>query len=173
MAAVWVFVVAVEENARRWFVCSGALFGFSVASRWCGVVGLAVCTAYALVYYRSVVKNLALMAGSAIAVYVGSWVPLIVREHRNAHYLIAANTFILQFHRHATTDSRPGEPWWTWVVRFDLQEAPMELIANPVIGILGLAAIVALLWRRRPLLPALYLAHILQWAIVSTHWSHY
>ncbi len=172
-AAVWVFVKAIEEREPRWFACSGALFGLSVASRWCGVVGLAVCAAYALVYYRPVIKGLALTAGSALTVYVGSWVPLIVREHRNAFYLFTANAYILQFHRHATTDPRPGEPWWTWIFRLDLQEAPMELIANPVIGILGLVAITVLLWRRKPLLPALYIAHILQWAVVSYHWSHY
>ena len=136
-------------------------------------VGLAVCAAHALVYYRPIIKSLALTAGSALTVYVGSWVPLIVREHRNAFYLFTANAYILQFHRHATTDLRPGEPWWTWIFRLDLQEAPMELIANPVIGILGLVAITVLLWRQKPLLPALYIAHILQWAVVSYHWSHY
>jgi len=172
VAAVWVFVLAAERSSARWFVCSGALFGLSIASRWCGVVGLAVCAAYALVYYRPAVKNLALMTGSAIAVYVGSWIPLLLREHRSAQYLIAANIYILQFHRHATTDPRPGEPWWTWIVTLDLQQAPMELIANPVIEILGLAAIIVLLWRRKPLLPALYIAHEMQWAVVP-HWSHY
>src|SRR5580700_363749 len=173
MAAVWMFLAAVEKKSPRWFACSGVLFGLSAASRWCGLVGLAVCAACALVYYRSMVKNLALMLGSAIVVYVGSWIPLIVSEHRNVSYLIAANNFILQFHRHATTDPRPGEPWWTWIFKLDLQEAPMELIANPVISVLGLVAIAVLLWRRQPLLPALYIAHILQWAIVPTHWSHY
>lgn len=172
-AAVWAFVIALENKSLRWFAASGALFGLSIGSRWGGVVGFTVCAAYALVYYRPALKSLALMFGSAIAVYVASWVPLLVREHRSAQYLIAGNAFILQFHRHATTDPRPGEPWWTWITSLNLPEVVTELTANPVIGILGLLAIALLLWRRKPLLPSLYVAHIAQWAITSSHWQHY
>jgi len=172
-AAVWAFVIALEQKSVRWFAASGVLFGLSIGSRWGGVVGLTVCAAYALVYYRPAVKSLALMFASTSAVYVVSWVPLLVREHRGARYLIAGNAFILEFHRHATTDPRPGEPWWTWITSLNLPEAMSELTANPVICVLGLAAIALLLWRRKPLLPALYVAHIAQWAITSSHWQHY
>jgi hypothetical protein len=199
VAAVWVFMIAIENYGEKygdgalsqargggrirpptdatrtsvWFSLSGALFGLSIATRWCGAVGLAVCLAYALIYYRSAIKALALMCVSALAVYVAAWIPLLVREHQSASYLITANQYILHFHQNATTDPRPGEPWWTWMFKIDLQQAPMELIANPVICILGLVAIAYLLWRRKTLLPALYIAHILQWAIVPNHWAHY
>ena len=196
IAAVWAFLIAINEtlnggNARinlpterslakthstrslPWFPLSGVLFGLSIATRWCGVVGLAVCVGYALVYYRSQLGNLVRMCVSAVAVYLIAWIPLLLREHWSATYLIPANLYILHFHRNATTDPRPGEPWWTWMFKLDLQQAPMELIANPVICILGLAAVAFLFWRRKPLLPALYVAHILQWAIVPNHWAHY
>jgi 4-amino-4-deoxy-L-arabinose transferase-like glycosyltransferase len=172
MAAVWAFMIAVEEKSGRWFAMTGAMFGLSIGSRWCGGVGLAVCAVYALIYSRAV-KNTALMIGSAIAVYIATWAPLIVREHRSIHYLIAGDAFILQFHRHATMDMRPGEPWWAWLTTFNLPEALMELTANPVIGVLGLAAIAVLVWHRKPLLPALFIGHIMQWAITSGHWQHY
>lgn len=172
-AGVWAFVIALEQKSLRWFAASGVLFGLSIGSRWSGLVGLAVCAAYALVYYRPALKSLALMLGSAVAVYVAGWVPLLIREHRSVQYLIAGNAFILQFHRHATNDPRPGEPWFTWITSLNLPDAATELTANPVICILGLLAIALLLWRRKPLLPALYVAHVAQWAITSSHWQHY
>jgi 4-amino-4-deoxy-L-arabinose transferase-like glycosyltransferase len=176
IAAVWAFVIAVEENSPRWFAISGALFGLSIGSRWCGVVGLAVCLTYsALLRYNAITraKNMALMIGTAIAAYVASWIPLLIREHRGIGYLIEANTYILYFHRHASADTRPGEPWWTWLTTFSFPEALTELTANPVIGILGLAAVVVLVWQRKPLLAALFIGHIMQWAITSSHWQHY
>jgi hypothetical protein len=49
----------------------------------------------------------------------------------------------------------------------------MELLANPVVAILGLVALIALLWQRKPLLPALYAIHILQWALASALPEYY
>jgi len=182
-AGVWVFMVAVQNNVQtdlqndvpndvhektkdfRWFAASGALFGLSIGCRWCGVVGLLVCVAYALFHCRPFMKSVAVMAGTAIAVYIASWVPLLLREHRTTHYLLMANTFIYQFHRHANGDPRLGQAWWTWIFRREPQPALAYLVGNPVVGILGLAAVVVLLWQRKPLLPALYIAHVLQWAI--------
>lgn len=168
-AAVWVFMVAVQETARkkdlRWFGCSGALFGLSIGSRWCGMVGFSVCLAYALFCCRPFVKRVAVMAGAAISVYAASWVPLLLREHRTARYLLTANQFIFEFHRYAKGDPRLGEMWWSWIIRFQPQQSLSRLVGNPVVGILGLAAVVVLLWQRKPLLPALYIAHVTQWAI--------
>ena len=173
MAAVWTFIIAVEQKNRwSWFAAAGVLFGLSVGTRWLGVVGLIVCSAYALVVFRSV-KRSALMIGSAIAVYFATWIPLLIREHRRLSYLVAGNTFILHFHRHATTDLRAGEPWWTWPTTLSIPEAPMEMLANPVIAILGLAALALLLWHHKPLLPVLFLGHMAQWAVTSSHWQHY
>jgi hypothetical protein len=56
---------------------------------------------------------------------------------------------------------------------FGQQESLTEMVANPVVAAFGLVALVVLLWNRKPLLPALYVAHIMQWAIVSSHWQHY
>jgi len=173
MAGVWLFVVAIEKNAPFLFACSGALFGLSVASRWCGAVGLTVCGAYALVKNKRAVVDVLLMGSTAVATYAVTWIPLMVREHRSGTYLITANRFILHFHQFAVTDSRPGEPWFTWPTMFGQQESLTEMVANPVVAAFGLVALVVLLWNRKPLLPALYVAHIMQWAIVSSHWQHY
>ena len=166
-AGVWAFAVAVQkkENNLPWLACSGALFGLSIGCRWCGVVGLAVCVAYALLYYRPFIKSVAVIIGTAISVYAISWVPLLVREHRTIRYLLVANRFIYQFQRHAEGDPRLGEMWWSWIFRLQPQPALANLVGNPLVGVLGLAAVVVLLWQRKPLLPALYLAHVLQWAI--------
>jgi dolichyl-phosphate-mannose-protein mannosyltransferase len=169
-AAVWVFAIAVqkyrdEKNSVKLFAASGVLFGLSVASRWCGVVGLMVCLAYTALYYRPFLKRAAAMAGTTLPVYAVTWIPLLTREHRATSYLLAANKFILDFHHHAKGDPRIGQIWWSWIIRFQPQPSLSYLIGNPVIGILGLAAVVLLLWQKRPLLPALYIAHVLQWAI--------
>jgi hypothetical protein len=130
------------------------------------VVGLAVCAAYALLYCRPSVKNVAAMCSMGISAYAASWVPLLVREHRTAYYLITANTFIFEYHRHINA-IHPflSQSWWLWIFRFKPDPDLTYLIANPVIVLLGLPAIGVLLWQRKPLLPALYLAHIMQWAI--------
>ncbi len=173
MGGVWLLVVAIEQEAPLLFAWSGVLFGLSVASRWGGAVGLLVCGAYALWKNKRAVANVLLMGGTAVATYAVTWIPLVVREHRGGAYLIAANRFILHFHRFAVTDSRPGEPWFTWPITFDQQQSLTEMIANPVVASFGLVALGVLLWGRKPLLPALYVAHVMQWAIVSYHWQHY
>ena len=169
-AGVWAFMAALQKEKEQGknlhlFAASGALFGLSIGCRWVGVVGLAVCVAYALLHSRPFIKPAALMAGTAISVYAASWVPLILREHRTTRYLIMANTFIYQFHRHAEGDPRLGEAWWSWIFRFQPQPSLSYLVGNPVIGVLGLVAVAALLWQGKPLLPALYIAHVAQWAI--------
>jgi len=173
MGAVWLFVIAIEENAPSLFACSGVLFGLSVASRWGGAVGLMVCGSYALLKNRRMIPNVLLMGGAAVATYAVAWIPLLLREHRSVGYLITANQFILHFHRFAVTDPRPGEPWFTWPVTFNPQESLTEIVANPVVASCGLVALLVLLWSRKPLLPALYIAHLMQWAVVSFHWQHY
>ncbi len=166
-AGVWIFLLAVQKEAQQTvlFVGSGLLFGLSIASRWCGMFGFAACLAYALIYCRSFITRAAIMAGTALSVYVGSWIPLLLREHRTAGYLLTANKFIFDFHRYAKGDPRLGEAWWSWIVRLQPQPSLLYLLGNPVIAILGIAAVVTLLWQRKPLLPALYIAHVLPWAI--------
>jgi dolichyl-phosphate-mannose-protein mannosyltransferase len=164
-AGVWVFVIALQDQRLRWFAWSGALFGLSVGSRWCGAVGFAVCLLYGLFYCRQFIKRASVMVGTAIAVYIASWIPLLIREQRSPGYLITANRFIFEFHRHFKDYPHVGQPWWTWIFRLDPQPSLSYLVGNPVIGVLGLAAVALLLWQKKPLLPALYLAHVLQWAI--------
>jgi dolichyl-phosphate-mannose-protein mannosyltransferase len=181
VAAVGVFVVAMqrgrqkegEKESTAWFAYSGALFGLSIASRWCGAVGFAVCLAYAAVYTRPFVKRILTMLAVAIPVYTLTWIPLLMREHRSARYFFAANKFILDFHRHAKGDPRLGEVWWSWIFRIQPQPSLFYLVGNPVIGVLGLAAVAALLWQRKPLLPALYFAHVMQWAIAIKPMTFY
>jgi dolichyl-phosphate-mannose--protein O-mannosyl transferase len=178
VAGVWAFMLAIDERAQqeknwRLFAWSGALFGLSIGCRWSGVVGLAVCIAYAAFHYRPFVKTVVVTAGTAVSVYIASWVPLLAREHRPAHYWFMANKFIYQFHRHAKGDPRVGDMWWSWIFRFHRQPSLSYLVGNPVVGILGLAAVVILLWQRKPLLPALYIAHLAQWAIGMKHLTFY
>jgi hypothetical protein len=164
VAAVWVFTVAFQKKKTLLYGCSGALFGLSIACRWSGVLGLAVCSAYAVWYSRPCLRNLVAMGGAATAVYAASWVPLLIREHRAASYFFFANRFIFEFHHHAKGDPRLGQAWWTWIVRLQPQAALSYLLGNPVIAVLGLAAVAFLLWEKKPLLPALYLMHVAQWA---------
>lgn len=172
-AGVWVFVAAVQENNLRWLAWGGVLFGLSIGCRWSGVFGLAVCLGYLVIHCRPFIKRVAMMSGAAIAAYAGSWVPLMIREHRPASYLYTANVFIFQFQRHAKGDARVSQMWWSWLVRIQPQPSLSYLVGNPVIGVLGLMAIIVLLWRRKGLLPALYLANVLPWAIAVRPVTYY
>lgn len=168
-AAVWAFAVGIQTKnhtkTTRLLVLGGALFGLSIGCRWSGVIGLFVCVAYALFCFRAVVRSVATMAGVAFAVYAASWIPLLIREHRPARYLLTANVFIFEFHRHPKGDPRLGEAWWSWIFRIHPQPALSYLVGNPVIAILGLVAVFVLFWQKKPLLPALYIAHLMQWAV--------
>jgi dolichyl-phosphate-mannose--protein O-mannosyl transferase len=168
-AAVWAFTVGIQTQNQtkhiRLLALSGALFGLSIGCRWSGVIGLLVCVAYALFCHKTGVKSLATMVGVACAIYAASWIPLLIREHQPARYLLTANLFIFEFHRHPKGDPRLGEAWWSWIFRIHPQPALSYLVGNPVVAILGLVAIFVLLWQRKPLLPALYIAHVMQWVI--------
>jgi dolichyl-phosphate-mannose-protein mannosyltransferase len=195
-AGVWAFLIALEKDsssrsasswfAWSWFAWSGVLLGLSVASRWCGLPALVVCGIYALLRYRGITKNgvtrivairnFFLLAGSSLAAYIASWVPLLVREHRNLAYLVRANLYILVSHaqyRQRMIDARPSDPWWAWMFRFEQHDSLSQLLANPVIASLGLLALVALLWQRKPLLPALYALHMLQWVLAHSLPQYY
>jgi dolichyl-phosphate-mannose-protein mannosyltransferase len=195
-AGVWAFLIALEKDSSRWsdsswFAWSGALLGLSVASRWCGLPALVVCGIYTLFHYPDVPKNAAarnagtrivvirnflLLAASSLAAYIASWIPLLVREHRNLAYLVRANLYILVSHaqyRQRMIDARPSDPWWAWMFRFEQHDSLSQLLANPVIASLGLLALVALLWQRKPLLPALYAFHMLQWVLAHSLPQYY
>ena len=176
VAGLWAFLVAVGENSSGWFAWSGTLLGLSVASRWCGLPALVVCCLYLLFRFRRVTKSLLLIAGSSLMAYLVSWVPLLIREHRSLAYLYFANRDILLSHAHyrqTMIDLRPSDPWWGCIVRFQQQESLMQLMANPVIASLGLIALLALLKQRKPLLPALYSLHMLQWALAHSLPQYY
>jgi hypothetical protein len=70
-------------------------------------------------------------------------------------------------------DARASDPWWAWMFRFEQHDSLSQLLANPVIASLGLLALVALLWQRKPLLPALYALHMLQWALAHSLPQYY
>ena len=181
VAGVWAFAIALEENAPGWLAWSawtwaGVLLGLSVASRWCGVTTLVVCGLYSLLRSRRVTKGLVLMAASSLAAYVVTWIPLLVREHRSLAYLFTANRYILVSHalyRQNMVDVRASDPWWAWMFRFDQPAGLMQLMANPFVASLGLLALLALLWQRKPLLPALYALHMIQWALAHSLPEYY
>lgn len=180
VAGVWAFMTASmhenDENSPRWFAASGALLGLSVASRWCGVSALVVCCLYSLFHFRRVTKNLLLVGTASLTAYFASWLPLLLREHRSLTYLFAANRYILLSHAHyrqTMVDLRPSDSWWACMFRFEQPVSLMQLMANPVIASLGLIALLALVWQRKPLLPALYCLHMSQWALAHSLPQYY
>jgi len=178
LAGVWLFLIALEKVSGPLFALSGALFGFSIASRWCGVVGLIACLIVALIE-RARLQSIAAMLGATLGAYIVAWLPLLIRERRPVGDIIAANQFILHFHRHMNVDPRLGEPWWTWSFRVEQQQSLSHLFANPVIAVLGLFAVVVLLVKRTGesyILSLLYLGHVGLWAIgvrQLTFYYHY
>jgi dolichyl-phosphate-mannose-protein mannosyltransferase len=196
LTGAWIFLIASElvasdnrsptgslastkDGSMKMFALSGVFFGLSMGCRWGGVVGLIACLIVAILG-RARIKSVVLMLASAFAAYFATWVPLLLRERRPLTDFVAANQFILHFHTHMNIDPRLGEPWWTWFLRVEPKQSLSHLVANPVVGVLGLLAIVALLCRRNPskgyILSLLYLGHVGQWAIgvrQLTFYYHY
>jgi len=183
LAAVWAFLVALETTSVWRFTLSGALFGLSAACRWGGAVGLIACLIVAVVE-RARLRSIAALLGGMLAAYAAAWIPLLRQEHRPFLDIIAANAFMLHFHRHMNADPRLGERWWSWFLRLEPQRSLSYLVGNPIVGWLGLLAVVVLLARRFAgkeksksyILTLLYLGHVGQWAIgirQLTFYYHY
>ena len=179
LAGVWLFLIALEQGSMQQFALSGALFGLSIGCRWCGAVGPIACLIVLIVERAKLRSVLAMLAATLIA-YCAAWLPLLIRERRPFSYLVTANQFILHFHRNLNVDPRLGERWWTWFLRLTPQESLAHLVANPIIGLLGLFAVPALLWKRVEhakdksyILSLLYLGHVGQWVIGVRHLTFY
>lgn len=172
MAAIWVFLVALERDDAATWCAAGALFGLSVASRWVGALGLITCLGVAF-SARRLLKPCA-MGLTAFLTYCVTWIPLIVREHRPASYLLDANLFIYRFHRAPPFFADSGESWWTWIVPLTPPRSALY-VANPIIGACGLIALAAIVLHKRrfALLGRLYLAHMLPWMIAVRPMTYY
>lgn len=175
MTAIWLFTIAMRENNTKWWCYAGLLFGLSVASRWLGAMGLIACLIVAAASGR--LRKPLVMWSTAVATYFITWIPLLMREHRPASYLITANAFILHYHRTAVAPAGVAEPWWKWLVLIEPTRSSGLFVANPLISALGLTAIVMLIWcpTRSGFTPPvmLYLAHILPWALSVRPSSYY
>ena len=167
LAGVWLFLIAKEEDRTSLYALSGALFGLSIGCRWAGGVGLIACLIVA-VLERTRLGQVVLMLATTIAAYLVIWIPLLVREHRPLTYIVAANQYIYHFHRYFPVYPGLGQPWWTWIFRLEPQQSFDFLVGNPVIGVLGLFAVVALLVKRTGtsyIISLLYLGHLGQWVV--------
>jgi dolichyl-phosphate-mannose-protein mannosyltransferase len=177
MAAIWVFLMAMESDSTASWAGAGLLFGLSVASRWFGAMGLLACLGFA--FYQRRFLRPCLMGAVAFITYCVSWIPLMLREHRPLGYFITANLTILRLHR-GQTPWDTGEPWWTWFFRTEQTRTFSPFLANPVIGVLGLVALVAIVSvrskRKFVLLAVLYCLDVLPWVLgakSSTYYHYY
>jgi len=171
LAGVWFFLIAAEKCGLPLFAASGILFGLSFGCRWSGIVGLVACLIVAVIERQRLTRIL-ISTSACLATYILVWLPLLAREHRPLSDVIAANEYILHFHTHLKMDPRFSEPWWTWIFRLEPKQSLGHLVANPVIGVLGLFAVAALLLHRimgrqsnSYILSLLYLGHMGQWVI--------
>jgi hypothetical protein len=178
MTAVWLFLEAMRHDDIKWWCYAGLLFGLSVASRWLGAMGLAGCLIVAFSSRRFLKP--AIMSLVAVSVYLVTWIPLLIREHRPPGYLFTAHAFIIHFHRNMPIPAYLCDPWWKWLFLTEQVRSLAPLVANPLIAGLGLVAIIALIWypsRKSFTLPvALYLMHILPWTVgvkSMTFYSYY
>jgi len=171
LAGVWVFLLAGEKSRLPMFAFSGALFGLAAGCRWCGLVGLIACLLVAMVERERLKTSFALLA-TCLGTYILVWLPLLIRERRPLAGILAANEYIFHFHKYLKDDPRFSEPWWSWILRLEPKPSLGYLLANPIIGVLGLFAVAALLvYRLRGdksksyILFLLYIGHLAQWAI--------
>jgi hypothetical protein len=72
---------------------------------------------------------------------------------------------MFDFQRNAKGDPRLGELCWLCIVRLQPQERLSRLVGKSCHRRIELAVIGSLLWRQKPLLPTLYIAHVMQRAI--------
>jgi dolichyl-phosphate-mannose-protein mannosyltransferase len=163
---------AESDPSLKFFTLAGLFLGLSVGSRWCGIIGLIACLIVAFIEGTRL-RSIVTMLGTAFATYLLIWIPLFLRERRPLTGIVSANLFIYRFHHYAPADPRLGEPWWTWILRLEPKPSLAYLVANPVIGWLGLLAVAALLWQRfvqhqkgrSYILSLLYLGHLGQWVV--------
>jgi hypothetical protein len=167
MTAAWLFLEAMRQDDIKWWCYAGLLFGLSIASRWLGAMGLAACLIVAFASHRFLKPML--MAVVSSFTYIATWIPLLLREHRPISYLYSAHIFMLHYHRNMPIPAYLCDAWWKWLFLTQQVRSLAPLVANPLIAILGLVSIVALIWypsRKIFTLPvALYLVHILPWAV--------
>ncbi len=172
MAAIWIFLLALESDDAAAWCGAGLLFGLSVASRWFGAMGLITCLGVAF-SRRRLLKPCA-MGLTAFITYCVAWIPLIIREHRPASYLMDANLYIYRYHRMPPFFADSGENWWTWLAPLTPPRSALY-VANPIIGACGLLAVAAILLgkRRFALVGLLYLAHMLPWVMAVRPITYY
>src|SRR5579863_185374 len=191
-------VLDLSVGRRRFLFCSsGVLLGLAGACKWNAIDTLAVFvvvtfgllwvahrpTAHAnssLLGYADKIRQIGvpvLLLGlvvAPIASYSLSYWPLCIAIHRpfNVHELIAMHISIWHFNTTTISNRAITLPWYVWPFNLNPQRALSYLVANPVVGWGGLAAMAICVWRfckaitfQEGFVFLLFAANYLQWAV--------
>lgn len=150
-----------KRKSVLWMVASGAALGLAIGCRWSALPILGVVCV--LSYKR--ISQAVFVACSAVLVYVISFVPLLIRQHMSVFSIVDMNAFMWNFHRHeAVSTGGVNEPWYGWVFRSNPVVTLNFLVANPVITIAGLVAIIVLLCYKDFIPVMLVVGSLAMWA---------
>ncbi len=180
------------KSRRLLFLCSGAMFGFSCASKWNGVDALCVVVVVSLVILcaarRSSSPEIATYAGHLrcagilwvaasflivpLLAYSITFLPLLHSLHRpfSLSELYSMNLYIWRFHRAVVGNIFLVTPWYKWPFQVQPLRSLSYLVGNWYIMWAGIAALLVCARRFRKSLPEtlvvlLYAANFAQWIV--------
>jgi 4-amino-4-deoxy-L-arabinose transferase-like glycosyltransferase len=152
---------------RRSYWLAGAALGLAMACRWNAAFALLLALVYAACD-RRIVASLKVLLSSAVA-YVLAWLPF---TGLHAGRFINAQLYILHFHLHADGNPILNDRWYHWIFQTRPFAPIGHMIANPIIGALGVISVTVLV-RRRNLAGIAALVFLLQWAITPRPYTYY
>jgi dolichyl-phosphate-mannose-protein mannosyltransferase len=188
------------KSRRILLLCSGAMFGFSCASKWNGVdtLGVVVVVSLLILWAAKRSSNPETRASAAhlrcagvpwlvlsflivpLLAYSMTFLPLLHSEHRpfSLRELYSANLYIWRFHRAVVGNIFLAVPWYKWPFRVDPLRSLSYLVGNWYVMWAGIAAL--LLCARRfgrslpeTLVVLLYAANFLQWIVTPQRYLYY
>jgi hypothetical protein len=160
IVGLYCYTAGRNKNVTWLIAMSGAVLGLAISCRWNALVVLGI---VGLLSLKSV-KRIVYLAGSAVAAYFVSFLPLIIRQHDRIGSIIDMNVFMWHFHRHASGNPNYALPWYKWIFHTEPLGILDYLVANPVVTVAGLLALVIALYYKEYVPVAICIGSMALWA---------
>jgi dolichyl-phosphate-mannose-protein mannosyltransferase len=172
IVGLYCYTAGRNKNVTWLFAMSGAVLGFAISCRWNAVVVLGI---VGLLSFKNLTRILYL-AGSAVAAYFVSFLPLIIRQHDRISSIIDMNLFMWHFHRYESISSGNPHyalPWYKWIFQTEPLGTLDYLVANPVVTFAGLLALIVALYYKEYVPVAVCIGSIALWASPLRAYEYY
>ncbi len=162
-------VIGLYLLTERRFWMSGAALGLAAACRWNALFALLLVAVYALC--SDGVLAAIKISVSSVCSYTLAWLPLVGLHPVR---LIRAQEYMLHFHVHYAAVPTLKDNWYHWLVRTIPENGLNHMLANPLITVVGIIALVALA-RKGEIVGLAGAVFLLQWAVIprDTYYYYY